>query len=352
MQLFRRRQDADDDHAARAAALSSWAASHGWQYVDTFPATRSVLLARGERNQLYDLVTGQLVAGLDSQLFTHDWITSFVDNTGVRQYHHHPTLALRVQLSGALAVRYLCVEPAHRGALGHARDRLLGPRHHNAKEIEVAGLEDQHHVHCLENDDPDVVRQLLSPSLVSAITGAGDDAHPLAFFASGSEAMIAASGLKLEPARTSAAEWLIRRAAPFVVDVASAARADTGRLIAFTGPLVSPERPGDSVPPPSFTEQMLGRATRPPASTSIPTITTTGKVTASFQVRVPAAASTKVKSALEEWLSSRGVQAHFSEEPQGATVLLRLSTNGDGLHLTDPAVQEQLRQVLTSALKP
>ena len=117
MGLFGKRKP-DARSSERAAAMASWASQRGWQYVDEFQPTRSVLLARGERNQIYDLVTGPLVAGLDCQLFSFVWITSYVDNSGMREYHEHPCIALRVLLPGELAVRYLSVEPGHAGMLG------------------------------------------------------------------------------------------------------------------------------------------------------------------------------------------------------------------------------------------
>src|SRR5438046_8826801 len=131
MSLFKRNRT-DPRSSERAAALASWASGHGWQYVDSFPPTRSVLLARGERNQIYDLVTGPLVAGLDCQLFTFDWITAMVDNYGNPDYTHHPTLAVRAVFPSALALRYVSVEPAPAGALGHMRATRCGSRHDSA----------------------------------------------------------------------------------------------------------------------------------------------------------------------------------------------------------------------------
>src|SRR4051812_50115502 len=125
MSLFKRNRP-DPRSSERAAALASWASGHGWQYVDTFPPTRSVLLARGERNEIYDLVAGPLVAGLDCQLFTFDWITSMTDSYGGGSYKHQPSLSLRAAVPSPPAGRSPSGGPAPQGAPGARRGKPFG----------------------------------------------------------------------------------------------------------------------------------------------------------------------------------------------------------------------------------
>ena len=345
MRLFRRNR-AEPRSPERAAALSSWASSRGWQYVDAFPPTRSVLLARGQRNAIYDLVTGPLVPGLDCQLFTFDWITSMVDNYGNREYHHHPSLAVRAVFPRTLALRYLSVEPGHAGALGHVRDKLFGLRHHGSREIAVSGLPDDFHVFVLEHDDDELAQRILSPSVVALIAGdaSGPDRHPLAFQVSGSEAMVLAAGVALAPDQVETAEWLVTRAAPFLVEMSRAAAAGPAPAASFVGPLVEPERPGQKAPPTDTT-------TEPVAPVTKTTVTTTTKVSANLKVNVPTQYSERAQTALTEWLAGRGMAVAIDAEPAGANTALTFKSDaGAGPDFADPAVQAELQRVLIAVL--